>query len=161
MSIECYLVAVDFEKAEALAKDPMQGVRLRDLPGTQSCCVHKAWHAIHFLLTGCPEEGTEPGCFLLHGGTPLGLSDSHEMEDQPRLLSPDQVKAFDNVLKPLDEAGLKRRYDHDALVDADIYSIAKDDPTGEMELVEHYLIELRGFIAESAEKDCGVVVSIG
>ena len=35
----------------------------------------KAWHGIHFLLTGSAWEGEEPLCYLLAGGQEVGDED--------------------------------------------------------------------------------------
>jgi hypothetical protein len=32
----------------------------------------KAWHGIHWLLTGTADSGSEPLCYLLAGGTQIG-----------------------------------------------------------------------------------------
>src|SRR5438270_363103 len=108
MGIECYLSAVDADAVDRLAADPDQLDAILQ-PGRPGCDLHKAWHAIHYVLTGTADGGTEPSCLLLIGGTELGEDDGY---GPPRLLSPDQVRAFDAALRPFDAPGaLGARFD--------------------------------------------------
>src|SRR5262245_46999099 len=39
------------------------------------CYLGKAWHALHFILTGTPWDGDEPLCLAVLCGTPIGEVD--------------------------------------------------------------------------------------
>ena len=160
MSIECGLMAVEPNVAGRLETDYSAGRGLVALRGAASCSLHKAWHAIHFLLTGLAEEAPLPEGYLLDGGRALGEPDPDEMDAQPRLLSPAEVKAFAAVLRPLDGQELRRRFDHAAMLDADVYSIGPHAEE-EFEFVAHYLEQLRTFINEAADAGHGAVITIG
>ena len=58
-------------------------------PGEQ-LDVDKAWHGLHFLLTGTADGGAEPASYLLTGGEELG----DDEDVQARLLRPAQVRAL-------------------------------------------------------------------
>src|SRR3712207_3831611 len=52
----------------------------------------KAWHGIHFLLTGTAWEGQEPLCYLLVGGEYIG--DEDVGYGPARVLRPHEVADF-------------------------------------------------------------------
>ena len=160
MSIECGLTAVEPSLAERVESDYVAGsglVALRDAP---HCHLHKAWHAIHFLLTGSADEAPLPQGYLLEGGQDLGEPDPDGLDAQPRLLSPEEVKEFADVLQPLDEQELRRRFDHAAMRDADVYSIGPHEEE-ELDFVAQFLEELRSFVSDTAAAGHGVVIALG
>ncbi len=160
MSIDCGLIAVEPDLVERVKSDYAAGKGFAALEDAPSCFLHKAWHAIHFLLTGSAEGAPLPEGYLLDGGLALGDPDPEEMEAQPRLLSPEEVNAFAQVLRPLDEEELRRRVDHAAMVDASVYSIGPDADE-EFEFVAHYFEKLRTFITQAADAGHGAVITLG
>lgn len=160
MSIECGLLAVEPDLAERVERDYAAGKGFAALRNAPSCDLHKAWHAIHFLLTGSAEEAPLPEGYLLGGGHAMGEPDPEQMEDQPRLLSPEDVKAFAAVLRPLDEEALRRRFDHAAMRAADVYCVSHDAGDA-FEFAAQYFAKLRAFITHAADAGHGAVVAIG
>jgi hypothetical protein len=160
MSINCYLHAVDASAVDRLLDDPgeIESVIHNGKPG---CDLHKAWHAIHYVLTGTPDGGAEPNNLLLLGGTEL----DDELDDgygPPRLLTPEQVKAFDGALRPFDAPGaLAARFDHAGMVRDGVYAINPDSRADELEFTEHFFTGLRAFIRDAAAAGQGVLVSMG
>lgn len=78
----------------------------------------KAWHGIHFLLTGDPEGGELPAATLLCGGTEVG----DDLGCGPaRLLTPNEVAAFATFLAGLSLDTFSARFDGAAMMAADIY----------------------------------------
>src|SRR5688572_8764533 len=72
MSINCRLQAVDAATTVQLAANPVRApLSLARAKGVR-CDIHKAWHAIHYVLTGSADGGEPPDCYLLDGGTALG-----------------------------------------------------------------------------------------
>ena len=80
MSMECGLIALDPTLVERVENDYVEGSGLVALRGAEQCRLHKAWHAIHFLLTGSADEAPLPEGYLLDGGQELGDADPDEME---------------------------------------------------------------------------------
>jgi hypothetical protein len=160
MSIELGLTAVDPSLADRVESDLAAGSGFSALLDAPRCNLHKAWHAIHFLLTGSAEEAPLPEGYLLDGGHLLGKPDPDEMEAQPRLLSPEAVQIFAEVVRPINEQELRRRFDHAAMLDADVYSIGPHEDD-EFEFVAQFLGELRTFVTEAAEAGHGAVVTMG
>src|SRR5436309_13750159 len=71
MSINCRLQAVDAATTVQLAAHPVRApLSLVRVQGPR-CDIHKAWHAIHYVLTGTADGGEPPDCYLLDGGAVL------------------------------------------------------------------------------------------
>lgn len=68
----------------------------------------KAWHGIHFLLTGSAWEGAEPLCYLVTGGHQLGDEDIGY--GPARALLPHEVAAFDAALSQVTVDDLRQRF---------------------------------------------------
>lgn len=163
MGIDCRLYAIEGQTARQLIANPRTpGPALLHSNGANGCDIHKAWHSIHFLLTGDAWGGSEPHCYLLSGGVMLGRP-THDY-DPPRVLSPEQVRAFDEVLQPINRLSvLRERFDHEAMVEAEIYSIgeSEDDAAEDLEFTAEFFKHLRRFIHEAAGKGDGVIITIG
>src|SRR6187402_1279312 len=67
----------------------------------------KAWHCLHYLLTGSAWDGEEPLNFLVKGGTPLGEEDVGH--GPARVFRPLEVAAIADALAPLEAASLVPR----------------------------------------------------
>ena len=163
MGIECRLFAIDGRTARRLIANPHSvGATLMRSAGADGCDIHKAWHAIHYVLTGRADGGREPNCYLLDGGTLLGTpTDDY---DPPRVLSPEQVRAFDSVLQPINRLSILRdRFHHEAMVEAEIYSIneGEENEAEDLEFTAEFFKLLRRFIHEAAAKGDGVIITIG
>lgn len=128
----------------------------------------KAWEPLHFLLTGTAMEGEEPACYLARGGEELveavdeGSNDEESAYSSIRVLTPEQVAAFDRHLSSLITDELRRRFDVDRMVELRIYSNrrgaktpANDDGTLD-HLIETFE-ELRTFVRDTAAADAGAI----
>lgn len=122
--------------------------------------VDKAWHAIHFLLTGSPWEGEPPLDFIVRGGTEVG-------EDQgygpARGLLSMEVRNVAAALQLLPTNALMRRFDPRALAAAEIYpriwgrSLEQDDTRSYV--AENYEA-LRGFVIDAATAGEALLISL-
>jgi uncharacterized protein DUF1877 len=81
----------------------------------RSIDIEKAWHGLHFLLTGTADEGEAPACFLLRGGEDL------DDEGLIRALRPGQVRRFSEYLSAIEADDLARRYDPERMTGLEIY----------------------------------------
>ena len=79
----------------------------------------KAWEPLHFLLTGTALEGEEPACYLACGGEELveEPDDEQSAYSSIRVLTPEQVAAFDRYLTALTIDELRRRFDVNRMVE--------------------------------------------
>jgi hypothetical protein len=69
--------------------------------------VDKAWHGIHYLLTGQAEGGPEPLALAIFGGEEFGPEVGY---GPARFLSPAQVMAVDAALSALTLEDLEQRF---------------------------------------------------
>jgi hypothetical protein len=70
----------------------------------------KAWHCLHYLLTGSPQGGQGPLAFLLAGGTPVGEEDLGGA-GPARVFRAAEVGAISLALASVTEATLIERFD--------------------------------------------------
>jgi len=117
----------------------------------------KAWHGIHWLLTGSATDGAEPLCYLLAGGEPI--ADDGQGYGPMRLLSAHKVAEWNSALTGISRDELARRFDAKAMLKAQIYpeiwASNEEDTLG-------YLLRaydrLRGLVATAAKEGSGLAV---
>ena len=124
----------------------------------RSISLEKAWHGLHFLLTGSAWEGEPPLDFLLRGGEPIGEDDGY---GPPRLLRPDEVRALDARLSHVSDDDLWSRFDPSLMEEEDIYPGVWDEP--EDDLKEEYLgyfHALKRLVHEAGSRGMALVVML-
>src|SRR5712692_2955534 len=77
--------------------------------GRERVVLNKAWHAIHFVLTGSRLGGDEPLNFLVAEGTPVGEVDVGY--GPARVLRSQQVRALATALAALEPEDVAARVD--------------------------------------------------
>ncbi len=77
--------------------------------GGESVVLNKAWHAIHFVLTGSRLGGQAPLNFLVDEGTPVGEVDVGY--GPARVLKSDEIRRIAAALAPIDPDEVARRVD--------------------------------------------------
>lgn len=157
MGMTASLYAVGEQQIDALRSDPAQAFALLS-SGGPAVHLDKAWHGIHYLLTGSAWEGDEPLNFLLHGGEPLGDEEGDELV--PRVFDGDEVGRLDAALAPLDAAQLRRRYDPQAMQQLDIYPAIWDEKEALPFCLERFG-ELQDFVAQNVQQGRGMVIFAG
>ena len=114
----------------------------------------KAWHGLHFLLTGSPYDSTPPLGAAIMGGYPFGEDAGY---GPPRLLDPPGTAEVARALAVIDVPSLHDRFDPAELARADVYPQIWD----EEEVFDDYLApsyeDLKGFYAYAAEHGLGVL----
>ena len=92
--------------------------------------VDKAWHALHFLLTGTAWEGEPPLNFIAAGGEAIG--DEDVGYGPARALRSVEVAALASVLAAISPRTLLERYDGPKMDRLEIYPAgwAQYDPVG-------------------------------
>jgi hypothetical protein len=81
--------------------------------------VDKAWHCLHFLLTGTAWEGAPPLDFIATGGTAIG--DEDVGYGPARVLRATEVAELNTLLEPLPSEVLVRRLDAALTESLEIY----------------------------------------
>lgn len=121
----------------------------------------KAWHAIHYLLTGTAWDGDPPLDLLVTGGTPVG--DVDVGYGPARALTAAEVAEAHRALDGLSDEELRGRFDPAAMTDADIYPSIWDRAPEEDDVLGYvmgHLAELRAFLARAAGAGMGAVISL-
>jgi hypothetical protein len=122
--------------------------------GGSMVSLEKAWHGLHFLLTGSVMEGAGPLAFILFGGQPVGEDDS------TRRMSPDEAQELHIALSAITDEQLWSRFDPAAMTD--VYPMVWDEP--EADLRYEYLMyfhDLKRFVSEAASHKMALVLTIG
>jgi hypothetical protein len=87
--------------------------------------IDKAWHGVHWVLTGAAEPTDSPASQVVFGGEEFGDDLGY---GPARLLSPAAVAAVAGMLADLDAASLRSRVDSDAMAAAGIYPRIWEEP---------------------------------
>jgi hypothetical protein len=119
----------------------------------------KAWHGIHYLLTGTAWEGEPPLDFLVRGGRTVGTI---EVGYSPaRVLTAEETRRARDALRALTDEVLRARFDPDEMTALDLYP-AIWDRSPESDDTLGYLMEnvriLRTFLDRSVAQGHGVVI---
>jgi hypothetical protein len=118
--------------------------------------IDKAWHGLHFLLTGTAWDGSFPLNFIVAGGEEVG--DDLGYGPARALRSADVVKV-DTALDPLTSEELRGRFDAARMTELEIYPFGwSQDPDGELEYLLAFYLELRAFVQRTAERGHGLLV---
>ena len=134
-----------------------------ELDGFGPCAdldVDKAWHAIHFLLTGTAWEGEPPLNFVVTGGTEVGDDLGY---GPARGLTSEEVQSVAAALKDISPDSLMQRFDPESLESAEIYpdiwdrAAEEDDSRG---YITAYYDELRSFVLDAAAAGEALLVAM-
>lgn len=128
---------------------------------------HRAWQALHILLTGLSDEelehdlGEPPAADVVLGGLTMGEGTL----GAPRLLRPDQVRAVDAFLRDLDRDTLIRER-QPFLERVQPYSFEGWGPQQDEDMVKHGVLAaafdtVRDFYARAALDGNAVIKEIG
>ncbi len=119
----------------------------------------KAWHAIHYLLTGTEWEGDPPLSYILNGGEVVG--DVDVGYGPAHVLRPAEVRAFDAALSEISSENMRQRFNPQAMMAAKIYPTIWDrDPEEDDTLgyVLEYYETLKAFVHNVSEKGKGILI---
>ncbi|RZK18337.1 MAG: DUF1877 family protein [Hymenobacter sp.] len=123
----------------------------------------KAWHALHYLLTGTAWGGEEPACYLVMGGEQIGDEEEHDVRYGPaRLLSPAEVAALAAVAAVLTPAEIQKRLNPEEMTRLKIYpevwSRTGQDAQDNYDYLLEYAVELQGFLSRAADLRQAVII---
>ena len=118
----------------------------------------KAWHGIHYLLTGGIWGGSAPLNAICAGGVEMDLADA-DCDGTVRVLKSAEVKALDAALKPIDADYLRQRFNAEDMKQKSIYPPIwdRDDSLG---YCLHYFETFKGFVSGAAANGLGLVLHL-
>lgn len=121
----------------------------------------KAWHGIHYLLTGTAWEGDPPLNFLVTGGREVG--DEDVGYGPARTLTPGETREIANALAALSDEQLRARFAPEEMMRLEIYpeiwdrDPAEDDTLG---YLMEYMGQLRAILSSVVARGHGLLVTI-
>lgn len=117
--------------------------------------IDKAWHGVHFVLTGSAEpDGSVLGNAVL-GGEEIGDDAGY---GPARLVSPSEVVAIRDALASFDDASLAARFDADVMTDLGIYPDVWDEDGDTIEFIADAVDTVRRAYTEAASRGHGMLV---
>ena len=121
----------------------------------------KAWHGIHYLLTGTAWEGDPPLNFLVTGGREVG--DEDVGYGPARTFTPAETREIAGALAALSDEQLRARFAPQEMMRLEIYPEIWDrDPADDDTLgyLMAYAGQLRAALASVVERGHGLLVTI-
>lgn len=118
--------------------------------------VDKAWHLIHFLLTGDAWEGPTPLVYAVLGGYAIGEEDVGY--GPARYIMPSQVTMVAGALAEISPEVLWTRFDRRKATEAEIYPHEWEGNDEERVYVLDYYVQLQAFFAEAAREHDAMVM---
>jgi hypothetical protein len=116
--------------------------------------LEKAWHGLHYLLTGKAWGGDGPAAFLVAGGK--------QLDEEERWFEPDETKRIHQELSRISDDQLWARFDAEEMERQEIYPGIWDESGFDLreEYLEYFHV-LKRIVAAAAESGQGLSVSIG
>ncbi|EFH05982.1 hypothetical protein HMPREF0220_3016 [Clostridioides difficile NAP08] len=142
------------------AEENLQDFVFEDSNENSTINIDKAWHAIHFTLTGCPFGGDEDNIFskLVLSGNILMEIDG---EFPVMLITANDVKKLSKAMNSLEEQEFRKRFNINEMLENNIYPVMNDESEDDFfEYVWANLIELKRFIQEASDDGQAVIFFI-
>lgn len=118
----------------------------------------KAWHGIHYLLTGSADPDGTAGSKAILGGEDIGPNRGY---GPAQLLMPDEVREIAKLLTSLSEDDLRRRYSVSDMSRLEIYPrVWERECDGALRWLLSYYPELVRFYQRAAERGRAVILAL-
>ncbi len=121
-------------------------------------CIDKAWHAIHYIVTGCVWDIPDDNILghLVLGGEPI--NDEDMGYGPARLIPAETVKLLHEALMPWDEGFFRGNFHMQDMIDNEIYPVMSDENEADFfEYVWENFDELKKFFEEAANAGENVI----
>ena len=119
----------------------------------------KAWHGVHYLLTGSADATDSPLSLLIGNWESFGQN-QHGFGGG-WIVPPPAMQAFHTALAALDDETLTARYDPAAMNAEQVYladAFVEESPEEALEYILQGLPNLRRFAARCASSDTGAII---
>ena len=173
MGMNCELRQLNPAYAQKLLADPgkvlhyagrTESGRLAKEAQGEALDLDKAWHGLHYLLTGTAWEGAEPAGYLLVGGQQVGDEQEHDVfgYGPARILTAEQVAAFSaHVGTVLTAAAVQQRFNPAEMTQLGIYPEVwdrADEVENNLEFLTEAAAELRAFLGRAAAQGQAAII---
>jgi hypothetical protein len=121
----------------------------------------KAWHALHYLLTGSADATKSPLSLLLGDWETFGQDENGFGGGW--IAPPKALQAFNAALSRITDVDLRARYDPAAMHAEDVYlsDVFVDEGPEALDYLLQSLPELRRFAARCADTNAGAIIVLG
>jgi hypothetical protein len=124
-----------------------------------ACSLEKAWHGLHYLLTGGAWDAPQPLGFIVAGGTEIEDSDSGY--GPARSFTPQDTRAIGAALGTISDQQLWSRFNAEEMMGEGVYPTIWDEPEDDLrDEYTMYFNQLKQFVAEAAARGDGLVVTL-
>ena len=155
MGMRAGLAPISALELDALRQHPESILARSDPTSEQAIDLDKAWHGIHWLLTGDEWAGEEPLSLAIVGGEDIGPDLGY---GPARFVTPAQTQAVATALAALTDKELQRRFDPVAMDEHKIYpGIWERDGAEALDYLLPYFRMLARFYADAARRGDGVL----
>jgi len=127
-------------------------------PENNEIDLDKAWHGIHYCLTGDIGEGTHPLGFILYGGHFVG--DLDVGYGPARLFTSAETADLNTKLQDVSSDNLKANYKPEEMDDVYPSVIWSREDEDNFEYIDQNFSELKKFIAKCVHDEVGMAISI-
>ena len=157
MSMIGHYLAVPQSRLDALREEPDQIDEFLSGPDAgEAVDIEKAWHGLHFLLTGSVAAGTGPLANVVFGREPIG----DDLGYGPAMVTDaDAVQAVASALAAVTDDRLRARFDPDAM--DEIYPNIWDEGDEALDYLLDHLQALRAFYRDAAASGHAVITWLG
>jgi len=158
-SMRMRLYAITSADASALEKDESKlKAFISQTNGSEVLSMDKAWHGIHYLLTGSAKATRDPASLAVLGGKEIGADMGY---GPARLLSPSQVKEIAAVLKQQTPEKLRAKYAPKNMEKLEIYpDIWVRDGNEARDYLLDYYQKLARFYEQAASAGQAVIITL-
>ncbi len=127
---------------------------MQDISESMAISLDKAWHGLHFLLTGSAVGGSLPQAFLLECGRTL--------DPNSRFFTPSEAAAIGHYISSVTEASLRARFDPCSMERADVYPaiIWVRDGSEALDWLLEFWDRVPSFFRDVQAEGHGVIVTI-
>ncbi|RTL42213.1 MAG: DUF1877 family protein [Rhodocyclaceae bacterium] len=159
MSMIGNLLALPQTELDALYTNPESvPMVLYETRASEAVDLDKAWHGIHFMLTGEQYGGAGPLAQFIMGGVPIGEEDVGY--GPARGMSASDVKEVAAALGQISETDFRDRFDPAALSNADIYPRIWEDGDSALNYITDNFLEAKRFYETAANKELAAILFI-
>ena len=147
--------AIKAEDVKSFLGDPNNLNRHRQ--SGPSISLEKAWHGLHYLLTGSATEGGLLG-FIVEGGKAVGSDMGY---GPPRFFEHADVAALNRALAAISDDDLWSRFDSARMEEEGVYPLIWDEPESNLrEEYLHYFHELKNLVQQADKEKLGLLLML-
>jgi hypothetical protein len=135
------------DSGPAIELGPGEGVRIN---------IDRAWHGIHYLLTGTAWEGDPPLDFLVNGGRFIGAPD--EDHGPLRAFTASETKAILEIFSTFSPYGMRKRYNPRDMMAKEVYPPIWSHEEESLSFLIDNVERLRSFMRQAVETQMGMLI---